>query len=435
MLSKIFVSFLASLTLVSAAKAYIGGDEKGNGGVVIRCSRPTLKYEVLDLFEGRAVHGIDLEFEDAPTYFMMVDKLIDRIARVNPSRAGLYRGYLLGWVGEARMIPGVDFTELPDKGWGTIPNGCELRQAVVQFKKANLNGFKYFVNADIWESLDEKNKAALVMHEFIYREGLKEENDFTSSVGVRYFNAVVHSAAIKNLSLAKYFDVLRNVGFQAADAHGYGILLHSGRHNGPSVMGTSYAVLFHDENNIASAVLSVKSNSLMVAHNTRQAITCGQSASGVVNEINFYLNNTPRDIKLNCNIRFSLQSESGISAGSMLGSHFTYHQEDGSLNTVRSYSLVDQRVSAAFNFGNDRTFSINRGIDNNGKYVAGFFPSGAIRFLCMGRHFTDLSTSWITTDDNSKVTLNDGRFGYSPLVHFSEDGSKATTSKVDCNTW
>ncbi|XGC79790.1 hypothetical protein ACES2L_10660 [Bdellovibrio bacteriovorus] len=431
MLSKVVTSLFLSLSFVSTAVAFIGGDEKGNGGVVIRCTRPTLNYEVLDLFEGRAVHGIDLEFEEAPTYFMMVDKLIDRIARVNPSRASLYRAYLLAWVGEARMIPGVDFTELPDKGWGTIPKGCELRQAVVQFKKANLNGFKYFVNADIWESLDEKNKAALVLHEFIYREGLREENDFTNSVGVRYFNAVVHSTAIKKISLADYIDVLRNVGFQAADAHGYGILLHSGRNMGPAVAGTTYAVTYHDENTIASAVLSVKNNSLMAAHKSREVIACPQSVGGIVNTVSFYENKIPREITLNCNIRFPLISQSGMGSGSMLGSHFIYNVEDGSLNVVRSYA-GNERISGAFVFTDDKNFSINRGLDSNGKYVAGFYPSGAIKFMCMGRNFTDLSTSWIL-EDNAKMNLNAG--SYSPLVSFSEDGSKATKSTTDCNTW
>lgn len=68
-----------------------------------------------------------------------------------------------------------------------IPVGCKVRQIAVQIRKAGVSQIQ--VNRDLYDRLDEVNKAAFWMHEGIYSEAI--DTGHTNSIGTRNLNGVL----------------------------------------------------------------------------------------------------------------------------------------------------------------------------------------------------------------------------------------------------
>jgi hypothetical protein len=191
------------------------GDELQNGGDVIAC--PSLEvpiYKSLDLYEGEVLYNLPPALVAINDHVQILNQLIDRIAKFDVTRAGLYRSYLKALHSEARMVPSSVFSDIRDEGFNTIPEGCELKQAAAQFRSYTPDGVKYIFNQALWNDMNAKTRAGLIMHEFIYREGLLPKNNFKTSAKVRYFNAFVHSKKMLNGTKADYLAAVRFAGFK-----------------------------------------------------------------------------------------------------------------------------------------------------------------------------------------------------------------------------
>lgn len=439
MLIRSFLSFVVLSVLISPllAEAYLGGDEKGNGGVAIYCpSKKEKKYEVLDLYEAKEVYGMKLEPAEGRNFMLLADAYLERIARLNPNRAKLYREYMLSWQHEAQMIPGNDFADIPDVGWAVKPRDCEFVQVVAQFQQPRV-GKRYFVNADIWNQLDEENKAALMIHEFMYREGLLEKNSFTGSTGLRFFNGFIHSEEMNKATLKAYIEALRVAGYQDADAHGYSILLRSPK---GALGGASYVVDFYDDNHAKSAVLGPEIP-IRGPHGQLQTVKCpADKSKDMEHYVRFHSTGHAREIKISCFVYFNLKTT--YADGDMTGSHFFYNL-DGTINTVKAYPGDQQRWNGAFRYDSYAKFHIERGIDIRGGYVLGFHhPGGELHSVCMGRNHVDYVNSWLIGRFGDRISLRDNSSegtGQGNLLIFDRDGNfeqrAYTQDHDDCNNW
>ncbi|UYL09041.1 hypothetical protein B9G69_000435 [Bdellovibrio sp. SKB1291214] len=196
---------LSSVLLCFSTSALAVGDEVQNGGDVIAC--PSLEvpiYKSLDLYEGKMVYGLEPALIQQNDFRVIVSQLIDRIAKFDTTRANLYRSFLRNLSDEGRMVPGSEFGNIKDEGFITLPEGCSLKQAAGQFQKHTPEGIKYIFNGAIWNEMKPIPRAALVMHEFVYREVLMQKNAPPTSVKVRYFNAFIHSKKMLNSSNKEY---------------------------------------------------------------------------------------------------------------------------------------------------------------------------------------------------------------------------------------
>jgi hypothetical protein len=122
--------------------------------------------ELLDLFEARALYGLD----PSPERNSVDDYLND----VEKKMRGIYEG---AWftaspfflITEARsrmrLLPsGTELVNLDDAEEIALPTGCKTEQLAVYRENALL-----LINRDLWEALDTRNRAALFVHEGIYR--------------------------------------------------------------------------------------------------------------------------------------------------------------------------------------------------------------------------------------------------------------------------
>lgn len=386
---KFFV--FAALAFTGFSAMARGGDYKGNGGNLIYCPHKASPYEVADLYEARAAHDLKIQFAPGNTYSEILENMFVRIARLNPTRADLYRGYLRTFEAERRLIPDAKLEVLPeDQGWMAIEEGCSLVQAVVQFRNPNLYGLRYFVDATLWNKLDEQNKAALTLHEFIYREGLLEENSFGNSLGVRYLNGILHSDMMSRLTLKQYIQTLQKVGLQAADAQGVGIRLHTGR--GPGNASSTF-IAFWNDNIVARATLPDVRFTIPTGSGHKENVRClVQPGQEREHEIGFYRDGTPQFVEMKCMAPVQIDLRGPTSSGRVMADHLEF-AETGLLSHVRAEPRQWDQLDA-LTYASDN-FSITRHLGpTTGSLEVYFGPEGIPAAVCMGQDAKGRAESW-----------------------------------------
>ncbi|AHZ85119.1 hypothetical protein Bb109J_c2429 [Bdellovibrio bacteriovorus] len=378
LLPLILFSFAGSL----AHAGFIGGDEKGNGGSVIYCENrfESQRYEVLDLFEAREIQTFEMDVIEGIEYKKILREMIARLADINPTRASLYYSFLETFDREALFLKGTEFTDIPDRGWGALPKGCTLVQGAVQYKRPSIKGHRYYFNKDVWDRMTNTQRSALVLHEFIYREGLQPENNFQTSNGVRLMNGFLHSTMMRDVTLPQYIDLLQRSGLQLADANGYHILLHSGQEAG---RGQSYRVAFNDMGIITLATLA-RSFYLYGPGGRPMPVHCGTAQESAPERgggvITFWPSGKVKHILMSCtSAGFVLRSKEAI--GQATASELIYN-EQGLLSQIKTLQLELNHV--------DYSLRSTR----PGGYVT-FYQSGEPSQVCIGNYYADHQRSWI----------------------------------------
>lgn len=191
-----FVLFVSFALLISTQP--FAGHEVGNGGNVIVCkdtvSKKIASVELLDYFELRQSGGT-LKLDPAlGNYSAMLKDLFKSWKPVAPKRMAQYEQWLNEFEGEAGIYSGIAIPPTEDTGIFNMPIGCEIAPVVYQRPEEELfPGVKrYTINKDFWELLSETDKAGLILHELIYREGIAARHG--SSFPTRYFNRYLASA-------------------------------------------------------------------------------------------------------------------------------------------------------------------------------------------------------------------------------------------------
>jgi hypothetical protein len=158
-------SLIAWIALFASAPALAGGII-GNGGSTVNC--PHKPPELLDLYEGRALYGFELSpgipAQGEP--LEIAEKLLGRMFNYDPSYYVRVKDGLKHVTEVMRMIaPGESLTPLPDVFPVVLPSGCVLGQL------ANYNDLEDVVRVDggIWAQLTDAQRAALLMHEAVYK--------------------------------------------------------------------------------------------------------------------------------------------------------------------------------------------------------------------------------------------------------------------------
>ena len=209
--------------LVAACSALMpaafAAQERGNGGDVILCADGRAIF--YDLYEMEKLHHLTPQIPAGANWQEISGQVIDRFQGINPSRAYRFRQRLATFLKEAEFLSDVEMIDIPDTGIGFFPQGCKLHQLAIQ-KVPRVPGEKrYLVNQDIWQRLDEVNRAALVVHELILGDAI--EDNHPTSESTRYLNALVLANQLGNYNTRTYIDLLRQLDFYTADYNGVSI--------------------------------------------------------------------------------------------------------------------------------------------------------------------------------------------------------------------
>lgn len=213
---KLLFLFLAAFWSASA-QALISDTTIGNGGDVVKLERGGVtNYFLLDLFETR--------MERAPYFDESLEipaEISQRVSRALPdAKAGVLVARKIAEItGRDRLLGlsllrtlellqwrfvGYPLKNVPDEG--TVYDG-ELFQAAIR------QGATIFIQSSLWEGMaDDKQRAALVLHELIYAlyapEAFRDEQKVQRSYRVREINAYLFDEKWRSFSAEEFYRML-----------------------------------------------------------------------------------------------------------------------------------------------------------------------------------------------------------------------------------
>ncbi|PIU01147.1 MAG: hypothetical protein COT74_01175 [Bdellovibrionales bacterium CG10_big_fil_rev_8_21_14_0_10_45_34] len=160
MKSKAF--FIGLMALGALAEASTGGVDGGGGkSIICRDTNGAIKSaEVLDLYEGRVMFGLNIQETNEPMN-LQIKRALDLIPANSRGIVEVYKDIVLK---NMRITPpGTQLLPIDDSFEVIVPAGCSAEQAANYY-----NDKMILISGDIWSSLTETGKAALILHEAVY---------------------------------------------------------------------------------------------------------------------------------------------------------------------------------------------------------------------------------------------------------------------------
>lgn len=176
----------------------MGGMDGGGGNALLCNENGRVTTELLDVYEARSL-GVQFELGGKNNMLEILDHVFNRLSKVSPLRATVYSAMARDlltkdtqWVSNKQM-PVID-----DVNLATIPQECLLVQVAIQrpLDQSNLpNAKTYIIDSEMFNLLDETSKAALVLHEVLYREA--RYSGVSNSIFTRHLVGLIMSREIK----------------------------------------------------------------------------------------------------------------------------------------------------------------------------------------------------------------------------------------------
>ncbi|MBS1970508.1 MAG: hypothetical protein JSU04_09375 [Bdellovibrionales bacterium] len=193
----------------------------GNGGNIILC---TMKNELAqatfyDVYESEVRYSLPVQFPRAGacqlnadgTYSenckiaaqKMASNIASRLKKIDAAFEATIQSYIRDFWADTGLV-NADLFPIADTGLGFIPQNCSLKQLAIQHVPRNKNDKRYYVATNLLRLLDVQNQAAMILHEVFYHWALTQSPGIQYSERVRYFNALVLSGRVTQLSYPEY---------------------------------------------------------------------------------------------------------------------------------------------------------------------------------------------------------------------------------------
>lgn len=150
-------------TILFPILAFTESKEVGNGGAGIACfneKQELISAQLFDLWEGEILYNLKA-VEDKRDVSVIMNEHIQTLTRISPSAPMTYQQI------EKRIVflpKNVGLRPINDLNEIIVPpQSCKVVQ-IANFAK----DYKLYINTQLWELLDNRNKAALLVHEALY---------------------------------------------------------------------------------------------------------------------------------------------------------------------------------------------------------------------------------------------------------------------------
>lgn len=149
------------------------GAWSSGGGSAVVCRAPDqsiLSAEVLDIFEARSVYGQNLITHESMAIDDILKVVQERLQTIGEDPEGVASVIPKIHANMTVLPEGVKLEPIHDAKPVALPKGCKLEQLAAYIDPTR----KVAVDREVWEKLDNLNKAALIVHEGIYQLTRKE---------------------------------------------------------------------------------------------------------------------------------------------------------------------------------------------------------------------------------------------------------------------
>jgi hypothetical protein len=202
---------LAFIYLVLLSTFSFAGDRAGNGGDVVICGNEVV---TLDYFEAsRRDIKIDLPTGNLEEKAFF---LLERYRRIDPISAEFAEQTLTELLLDATSyqanknefqvwthFTNDELSDVNDSFELTLPKTCKIKQLIIYNLKAFSFTKKFIINADLWDLLDDNQKALAIFHETLYVQHAMA--GWMDSRFSRYLNSILSSDKFAKYSLEAYF--------------------------------------------------------------------------------------------------------------------------------------------------------------------------------------------------------------------------------------
>lgn len=214
------------LAILLSAPLARAGDKAGNGGNVVLCTDPAGKVtsvQLLDYYEAQTIWRFQLDLGDPlmdPQ--AKVQRVLERVRRLHPFTAEALEARSAGFFDDALLLSNVELAPVDDSGEYFLPVGCKLKQIAVQRQKQFPEDKTFLINKDVWDILDNDQRAGLILHEIAYEKLLHTKPPYPfpgqpqlepESRQARYFNALASSAGYAQITPDQMVPLLRDLWF------------------------------------------------------------------------------------------------------------------------------------------------------------------------------------------------------------------------------
>ncbi|MGE0174016.1 MAG: hypothetical protein AB7T49_14560 [Oligoflexales bacterium] len=190
----------------------IGGqalaDRQGNGGDAVVCYEGSkiTQVEFLDLVEGQIMWNLTPKMGSGSREEERALFVLERLKAVDLGRYHEYSAGIRDFYSNAQFKPGIELPDIPDHGDVPLPRGCKIEQAVIQKEQRRPEEAYFTVSRDLWELMSLDSRAALILHEIIYKEAIAAGHN--NSMDTRYFTANLSSDSFESMDQDQYISFL-----------------------------------------------------------------------------------------------------------------------------------------------------------------------------------------------------------------------------------
>lgn len=249
---------LLVLSALLSFSAFAEGHAEGNGGNSIVCETVNeagekIKYaHVLDLYEARELYRLETITEAAGlSETLLAQQIVSKLEDLDETYARLVRAEFEDVVRKINLLaPGQGLTPIPDSFHVSYPKYCDIKQLANYTKEHGI-----LIDHDIWNLLDPIHRAALFVHEAVYKV---ERDLFSAKDSIHARKIVAYLFSKSGLTPKLWLEKIRPIALLQFDGGDNAFGQYGGGSNNSTI---SYTLRNAGNGPSSKITVSVKSSS------------------------------------------------------------------------------------------------------------------------------------------------------------------------------
>lgn len=220
--------FIALLSMLMCTQTAFAAKIIGNGGDVLVCPDRLPKVQLLDFVEARVLRKNTVKLWNPPGlgYQDKLDSLIWNVSKRFPRLALALRAEIVNFEARNAKETDIELEDINDSYHKFRLPGCHVEQIANQSNPMFADDPWVLINGTLWNLLDAFDKAGLVIHEVLYRMGLR--HGVEHSIGIRYLTGLLFQEDLNAVKDQQWIEAMLHSRMKYYETGGLRIPLFQG---------------------------------------------------------------------------------------------------------------------------------------------------------------------------------------------------------------